>query len=295
MQNTINSQFSISIIVPTFNRIDKLKKLVDSIKNVNWKETELIIIDDSSTNFQHQIDQYQNESIVYIHRGEKLGVSSARNLGAKIAKGKYIIFLDDDDDITENWFSDFWDASQYNYDLVFCNMKRIDKNTPDGIILKPSDFKFGANGKNIVIPGAFMIKKIIFKKVKGYDEQLYYAENTELFYRIEMLDLTRYFIDKANFIYFPSEDGGSKNLKNMIDSNKIILEKHDYWFPKNHKHIFNQIIGVNYMRFGDRKNAAIHFHKAIKAKPFRLGTYIRLFISKSNFLSSKLYKLDFRK
>ncbi len=295
MQNTTNSQFSISIIVPTLNRIDKLKKLIDSIKNVNWRETELIIIDDSAQNFQDRIDQYQNKSIVYIHRGEKLGVSSARNLGVKIAKGKYIIFLDDDDDITKNWFSDFWNASQNDYDLVFCNMKRIDKNNPEGIVLKPSDFKFGASGKNIVIPGAFMIKKMIFEKVHGYDEQLYYAENTELFYRIEMLDLRRYFIDKANFIYYPSEDGGSKNLKNMIDSNKIILEKHDHWLPKNHKHIFNQIIGVNYMRFGDRKNAAIYFYKAIKAKPFRLGTYIRLFISKSTLLSSMFYKLDFRK
>ena len=295
MQNNNNSQFTISIIVPTLNRIGKLKKLIDSIKNVNWEETELLIVDDSTQNFQSEIDQYQNQSFVYIHRGEKLGVSSARNLGTKIAKGKYIIFLDDDDDITENWFSDFWNASLNNYDLVFCNMKRVDSNNKEGIVLKPTDFKFGANGNNIVIPGAFMVKKMIFEKVGGYDERLYYAENTELFYRIEMLNPTRYFIEKANFIYYPSVDGGSKNLKNMIDSNKIILEKHNHWLPKNHKHIFNQIIAVNYMRFGDRKNASIHFFKAIKSKPFRFGTYIRLLISKSSFLSSKFYKLDFRK
>ena len=295
MQNITTLQIKISIIIPTLNRIEKLIKLIDSIKNVNWHATELIIVDDSVQSFENVIDQYQNQNIVYLHRGEKLGVSSARNLGANIAKGEYLIFLDDDDNITENWFSDFWETTINEYDLVFCNMKRIDKNHPEGIVLKPSDFKFGANGKNIVIPGAFMIKKVIFDKVEGYDEQLYYAENTELFYRIEMLDLTRHFIDKANFIYYPSEDGGSKNLKNMIDSNKVILEKHDYWLPKNHKHVFNQIIGVNYMRFGERKNAAFYFKKAIKSKPFRFGTYLRLLISKSTLLSSLFYKLDFRK
>ena len=290
-----NYEFSISIVIPTLNRPKKLEQLIDSLVNVNWKETELLIVDDSLDSHEIQLRENRDCTIHYIHRGQKLGVSSARNLGAQCAKGKYLIFLDDDDKVTANWFEDFYATVAQDYDLVFCNMKRIDLKNLNGVLVKPSDHRFGANGNNIVIPGAFMLKRALFESLDGYDEKILYAENTELFYRIELLNNKRYFIDKANLIYCPSEDGGSKNLKNMIDSNKIILEKHMDWLPENHKHVFNQIIGVNYMRFGESKKASMYFFKAIQAKPFRFGTYCRLLISLSPYLSKIFYKKDLEK
>jgi glycosyltransferase involved in cell wall biosynthesis len=294
-QMLIKEELLISIVIPTLNRSLAIQKLINSFTNINWNETEIIIVDDSIESFENDLNKIKDRNINYIHRGKKLGVSSARNIGAKIAKGKYIIFLDDDDDITESWFSDFSNEIVKDYDLVFCDMKRIDKNIPNGLVVKPTDKKFGAMSNAIVIPGAFMVKKSIFNKVGGYDERLLYAENTELFFRINKLNPSRFFIDKVNFIYYPSEDGGSKNLMNMIDSNKIILEKHDDWLSDKMKYTYNQIIAVNYTRFGDQKNAAHHFMKAIKYEPFKFGTYIRFLISKSSFLRSFFYKLNFRK
>lgn len=283
-------KFSISIIIPTLNRIEKLKKLVDSITNVDWTDAELIIVDDSAVNSKDVISVYGNQNIIYIHRGQKLGVSSARNEGAEIAKGKYLIFLDDDDAVSESWFTDFRNTVDMDYDLVFCNMRRITKDNPEGLVIKPSNRGKGANGNGIVIPGSFMIKKEVFDSIGKYDERLLYAENTELFYRITKFNPTKYFIDKENFYYYPSEDGGSKNLSNMIDSNKLILEKHDDILSTNTKYLFNQIIGVNYMRFKQGDKASKYFLKAIQYKPFRFDTYMRLVISKSAFLMSIFYK-----
>jgi len=285
-----------SVIIPTFNRAHIIERAIQVVLKQTYQNFELLVVDDGSTDdTQAIIEPYlKDQRIKYIYQNNA-GVCAARNKGALNSTGDYLIFFDSDDSVQETWLEDFYNIKHYKYDVVFCYMKRIDKKYPNGFIVNPKDRKFGAMGNGIVIPGAFMVKKIIFDKVGGYDESLSYAENTELFFRINKLKPSRFFIDKVNFIYYPSEDGGSKNLMNMIISNKIILEKHDDWLSNKIKYTYNQIIAVNYARFGDQTNAAYHFKKAIKYNPFKLGTYIRFLISKSFNLRSVFYKLNFRK
>jgi glycosyltransferase involved in cell wall biosynthesis len=285
-----------SIIIPSFNRANIIENAIKVVLGQSFQDFELLIVDDGSTDHTQAIVKpyLKDQRIQYIYQKNK-GVCAARNQGALNSTGDYLIFFDSDDEVEETWLEDFYNIKDYNYDIIFCQMKRIDKKYPNGFVVNPKDKKFGAIGNGIVIPGAFMIKKIIFDKVGGYDESLFYAENTELFFRINKLKPSRFFIDKVNFIYYPSEYGGSKNLMNMIISNKIILEKHDDWLSNKIKYTYHQIIAVNYTRFDDQRNAAFHFMKAIKYNPFKLGTYIRFLISKSSYLRSVFYKLNFKK
>lgn len=115
----------ISVIVPTYNRSQSLKDLLFRLDDqifINW---ELIIVDDSIENVCSDFFKNFKFNVNYIHRGKKLGVSSARNLGALHAKGKYLVFLDDDDDFTDSWLHDFAFSARSEKDLIFCNMKRI--------------------------------------------------------------------------------------------------------------------------------------------------------------------------
>lgn len=100
MKNTIK----FSIIVPVYNVELYLEKCINSILNQTYKNYELILIDDGSTDSSGKIcDNYIdcNQFIRVIHQAN-LGLSSARNKGIEIAKGQYIIFLDSDD----YWYSD---------------------------------------------------------------------------------------------------------------------------------------------------------------------------------------------
>ena len=284
-----------SIIIPTYNREKTIIRAIDSVLQQSFTDFEIIVVDDGSVDATKEVVSSLYDNRIHYYYQANQGVCAARNYGASLASGDYLIFLDSDDYVTTNWLEDFYNIKDYNYDIIFCQMKRIDKKYPNGFVVNPKDKKFGAMGNGIVIPGAFMIKKIIFDKVGGYDESLFYAENTELFFRINKLKPSRFFIDKVNFIYYPSEYGGSKNLMNMIISNKIILEKHDDWLSNKIKYTYHQIIAVNYTRFDDQRNAAFHFLKAIKYNPFKLGTYIRYLISKSSYLRSVFYKLNFKK
>lgn len=88
----------LSIIIPVYNVEAYLENCLFSILNQNFKEYEILLIDDGSTDNSGKIcDNYANKykNIVVVHQ-PNLGVSSARNKGLSLAKGKYLHFIDSD-------------------------------------------------------------------------------------------------------------------------------------------------------------------------------------------------------
>ena len=89
----------ISVIVPVYNVSQYLKQCVDSILNQSYKNLEIILVDDGSTDRSGLIcDQYAQADgrVIVIHK-ENGGLSDARNAGLQVAKGEYIGFVDSDD------------------------------------------------------------------------------------------------------------------------------------------------------------------------------------------------------
>ncbi len=282
------SDIILSLIIPTLNRPEKLSALVEKISNHSTPEVEWIIVDDSAQRWKESDSALVGKSQVYLHRGKKLGVSSARNEGAKKAKGKYLLFLDDDDDFSPTWISDFLQAMDSDPEVVFCEMIRVNldgSNKREIALVEEGNQLIHA----IFIPGAWVIKKDFFNRIGGYDERLAYAENTELFIRIQMQKVRYCLVPKANFIYHPSPNGGSKNLQNMVESLNLILGKHDATLNSHVKHLYHQIIGVNYLRFSKFGPARIHFAWAILFKPWKPATWGRFGIACIPFLAKKFY------
>ena len=93
---------TVSIILPTYNRAHTLRKAVDSILNQTYKDFELIVVDDGSTDDTYNLIKSINDyRIVYVKHEKNKGAAAARNTGIKLAKGKYIAFQDSDDE----WYS----------------------------------------------------------------------------------------------------------------------------------------------------------------------------------------------
>jgi len=126
-------------------------------------------------------------------------------------------------------------------------------------------------------------------EIGGFDERLKFGENTELFFRIDRKKPSVSFIQKNNFIYKPSIDGGSKSLKNAIESNLIVLEKHGDLLSNHIKHLYHQVIGVNFIRFRRFREAQDHLWIAYKLKPRKISRLIRFLISMLPILAKRLY------
>ena len=126
----------ISIIVPVYNVEKYLKRCIDSILNQTFKDFELILVNDGSTDGCKEIcNQYEklDNRIKVIHK-ENGGLSSARNAGLDIAKGKYIGFVDSDDYINVNMYQNLLDKLIKNKsDLVICKLVRVKDNYKETI------------------------------------------------------------------------------------------------------------------------------------------------------------------
>ena len=108
----------ISIIIPVYNSEKTLKRCVDSILNQTFRDWELFLIDDGSTDESGKMcDQYAviDERIKVFHK-ENGGVSSARNMGLDYAIGEWITFVDSDDSLTDYAFEFDW--KNINEDLI---------------------------------------------------------------------------------------------------------------------------------------------------------------------------------
>jgi len=86
----------VSVIIPTYNRAWVLKEAIDSVLAQEFKDFELIVVDDGSTDNTGEIlDSYEQDILVL--RQSNKGVSAARNRGIDAAEGRLIAFLDSDD------------------------------------------------------------------------------------------------------------------------------------------------------------------------------------------------------
>lgn len=118
----------ISIIVPVYNSEAYLKAAVESLLNQTYKNTEIILVDDGSTDNSPKIcDEFEKSytNVKTIHQ-KNLGVSSARNAGIKAASGEYIGFCDGDDTIDEDMYEFLYNLiNTENADISLCEVRFV--------------------------------------------------------------------------------------------------------------------------------------------------------------------------
>lgn len=222
----------ISVIVPVYNGILYLRECVDSILNQSFTDFELILVDDGSSDGSDSIcDEYaeRDNRIVVIHQENK-GVSFSRNLGVTLARADWILFIDCDDWIDEDYISAFADQLVYtnectlllqSYNEVYSNSDKnhqvinykyhVSETIPlESIVENAMLREFGA-------PYCKLFNKEIINKFSiHFDETLSYGEDT-LFY----LDYIKrikcfYVIDCCYYSY------------RSFQSNTLSSKPHDY-------------------------------------------------------------------
>ena len=107
----MNENPKISVILPVYNVEKYLRQCLDSVINQTYKNLEIILVNDGSTDNSGKIcEEYalNDERIKVIHK-ENGGISSARNAAIDIAKGQYITFIDSDDDVELDYIDYLYD------------------------------------------------------------------------------------------------------------------------------------------------------------------------------------------
>lgn len=131
---------AISIIIPAHNASDTLDSCICSVQAQDFKDWELIVVDNCSTDKTIDIvERYSSEdSRIFLVNEKEKGVSNARNTGLKYAKGAYVCFIDADDTIATDYLSSLY--SKREYDMVVCGycVEYTDTNSSHFEICQPS-------------------------------------------------------------------------------------------------------------------------------------------------------------
>jgi glycosyltransferase involved in cell wall biosynthesis len=187
--DVIEKKTRVSVIIPTYNRGWIIKEAIDSVLAQDYRDFELIVVDDGSTdNTDGILNSYRGDIMVF--RQENQGVSAARNRGLAEASGRFIAFLDSDDLWLPQKLFRQVEFFNKNPDAQICqteetwirkgvrvNPKKRHKK-PWGMIFEPS------LALCLISPSAVMIRRSLFEKVGGFDETLPACEDYDLWLRI---------------------------------------------------------------------------------------------------------------
>lgn len=117
----------ISVVIPCFNGAEFLSRSINCVLSQTFQDWELIFIDDGSTDNSLDIARTYNDQRIKIIHQDNNGVSYARNEGLKIAQGKYVAFLDSDDEWNNGFMEKMLSALESNPDavLAYCGWKNV--------------------------------------------------------------------------------------------------------------------------------------------------------------------------
>ena len=120
----------VSIIVPIYNVEKQLAKCLDSLLNQTLKDIQIILVNDGSEDSSAEIAKKyvvkDPDRVLYFEK-ENGGLSDARNYGLKYATGEYISFVDSDDYITENLYTNLLPYMEQKYDMIKFKIAKVDE------------------------------------------------------------------------------------------------------------------------------------------------------------------------
>ena len=188
----MNNDYFVSVVIPTYNRAYYLRRAVDSVLNQTYTNFELIIVDDGSKDSTEKLIKSYGNSMRYFHQ-KNSGVSSARNKGIAFSRGRYLSFLDSDDEWKPDKLAIQIDFFMKNRDALICQTEEV---------WIRNDFYLNPQRKHkkysgiifekclplcIISPSAVMIDKKVFKKIGLFDESFPACEDYDLWLRISSL------------------------------------------------------------------------------------------------------------
>ncbi|MCK5871698.1 MAG: glycosyltransferase family 2 protein [Methylococcales bacterium] len=177
-----------SVIIPTFNRVDRLEHALNSVYNQTLSPDEVFVIDDGSLDHTHQMINQYFPNVIYIHQSNQ-GVSIARNTGIQKATGEWFAFLDSDDEwLEDKLFQQITALKETNYKIchteeiwirngVRVNQKHKHKKTGGWIFERCLPLC-------AMSPSSILIHRDVFKTIGNFDPDFPACEDYELWLRI---------------------------------------------------------------------------------------------------------------
>lgn len=219
----------VSVIIPVYNGDRFVAEAIDSVVHQTYKNYEIIVVDDGSTDQTHQVLQPYFDRIRYFYQNNQ-GVAVARNQGIEAAQGELIAFLDQDD-----WFLPDHLALQVQcfeekpelglvssgWATVDCNGNRLahvepwqglpQLNVEAWVVWKP------------VFPGALMVRRSWLTQAGGFNSQFQQTSDVDLILRLALMGCPSDWVKQATVCYRQHDANTSRNVIQQVEELEAVL------------------------------------------------------------------------
>lgn len=217
----------VTVYIPTKNRKDVLARAVDSVLNQTYRDIEVIVVSDGSTDDTEAYLKAKSEAdqrLKFFIKKTSEGAPAARNLAIRNATGDFVTGLDDDDEFLPNrieLLANYWQflksndihpSCLYTPDLIYRNGTEVDKSKKIGHVSHEQLFERNYLGNQIFAP------KSVFIEAGLFDEEMPAWQDMEFFYRVlkmfgraSLLDIPTQIMDDT-----PRQDRISINARKKL-------------------------------------------------------------------------------
>jgi glycosyltransferase involved in cell wall biosynthesis len=278
----------VSVIIPAYNAAPWIGETIDSVLNQSFRDIEVIVVDDGSTDKTSEVVAKYQQKVKYIYK-DNGGPSSARNVGILAARGEYIAFLDADD---------LWVASKLEQQMEIFNQNSslvwvysdgfIFENNPNqtphlfsySTCMYEGDILCSLLVDNFIASPTPVIRKEIFDEIGLFNEEPAFksVEDWDMWLRIS----AKYpigFVDQPLVKYRRHASGltGTSSILNALRQKLIVVEQAISRNPENLSNLYTKSISNLYtsaghltMSRGDREAARELYWNSILTNPKQL-------------------------
>lgn len=273
-----------SIIIPAYNSARTILKPIQSVLDQTFRNFEIIVVDDGSTDeTSHLVKSIEDNRLRYIYE-KNGGPALSRNKGAALAQGKYLVFLDSDDSLTANCLGEFHSAlADEKHKLLIGTIQFVDGA---GLLIKSvvpfkEDNRFSHG-----LAGSFAISRTLFDMMSGYDPNLFYSENTDLFLRLHnenWVVMDEVFVCDNAGVVIQEGNTRARNKRyaaKKYEAVKYLLNKHKRFFDSSPNDFINykRILALSSFQKEEFNEARQSIKEVIGKNPFLLKSYIQYFL-----------------
>lgn len=277
-----------SVIIPNFNREKAVIKAISSVLDQTYKDFEIIVVDDCSTdNSLERIAEISDSRIRVFKLGKNSGAAAARNYGIIKSRAGFISFLDSDDTFEKDFLKVSYETlsnTDENIGFMWTGSNFIQNGKIRKQIWKPKRKETPhltfLNELKIGTGAGVTMKRVVFQKCGDFNKRLPAAEDTDFFLRItQNFD----YVYAAHHLINIHRDGGdrmSKNFKNIALAYNTFLPTYFSLIDKDKNlktKFYYKMMWLNY-HIKNKKLARLYFRKTPKSEIFMSLKIIFVFL-----------------
>ena len=227
------SKVDVSVIIPNFNGEELLKDCLTSLKNQSFKEFEIILVDNNSTDNSLEYIENNFPKVRIIKLNKNFGFAKSINQGVKASKAKYVVFLNNDTEVEKNWLKNLVECVDNHPEVISVNSKLL--NFYNRKII---------DGMGILINEVGQARSIGWQQEDSgqYEEEQYIFGATggaSLFIREDFINLGMF--DENYFMYSEEVDFAFRaqflGYKSIYYPKAVVFHKHKATAKKRPRHI----------------------------------------------------------